>query len=208
MPNGRRTLLVPLGLLCLSGLALQHCASKPSPPPSPVFTPVGTLQEVMEDIIDPASDVLFEAVATDITPTGIVDKKPTNDAEWDTIRHNALMLVEATNLIKMARPIAQPGNENKKSDEDAPELTPAEIQVKKDANPALWDKYTDELRAASLKALDATRKKDADQLFAVGDAIDMACENCHLEYWYPADKQKVLDESKKRAIPGPGAPAQ
>jgi len=23
----------------------------------------------------------------------------------------------------------------------------------------------------------------------VGDALDKACENCHLQYWYPDDKK-------------------
>jgi hypothetical protein len=48
-----------------------------------------------------------------------------------------------------------------------------------------------------LKILDIVNKRDADQLFTAGSALDMACENCHLEYWYPGDKKTVLEDQKK-----------
>ena len=41
--------------------------------------------------------------------------------------------------------------------------------------------------------------------FALGEDIDMACEECHLEYWYPNDKaaraaheQAKADREKER----------
>jgi hypothetical protein len=33
-------------------------------------------------------------------------------------------------------------------------------------------------------------KRDADAVFALGEDIDMACEDCHLEYWYPNDSRR------------------
>jgi hypothetical protein len=33
-------------------------------------------------------------------------------------------------------------------------------------------------------ALQAIEAKDKDKLLEAGDAIDRACENCHLKYWY------------------------
>jgi hypothetical protein len=38
---------------------------------------------------------------------------------------------------------------------------------------------------------------DAEGLFDVGDKIDKACESCHLEYWYPGDKEVVLENQRK-----------
>ena len=31
-------------------------------------------------------------------------------------------------------------------------------------------------------------KKDADKVFAIGEHIERACENCHSHYWYPNEK--------------------
>ena len=58
-----------------------------------VLTPVGTVKEIMEGIIDPSSDVLFDAVAVDISSKGIVETKPTTDEDWANVQRNALMLV-------------------------------------------------------------------------------------------------------------------
>ena len=33
------------------------------------------------------------------------------------------------------------------------------------------------------------RKKDVDEPVRFRGALDMAFENCHLEYWYPDDKK-------------------
>ena len=80
----------------------------------------------------------------------------------------------------------------------------AEIKVKKDRNPALWITYADGLRDASLKALKAANMKNATVLFQVSDGIDTACENCHLEYWYPGDRKAVLEKQNSRSTPGAG----
>jgi hypothetical protein len=37
----------------------------------------------------------------------------------------------------------------------------------------------------------------------VGDKIDRACESCHLEYWYPGDKQLVLENQRKKVTVDP-----
>jgi 4-aminobutyrate aminotransferase-like enzyme len=50
------------------------------------------------------------------------------------------------------------------------------------------------------KALNAAQTHNTAALFEVGDTIDEACENCHLQYWYP-------DNSKKAAAASP-APAR
>jgi hypothetical protein len=151
---------------------------------------VGTIKELMEGIVDPSSDVLFESVATDITIKGVEEKRPQNDEEWAVVEHNALMLAEAANLLKMpGRKVAKPGEKTQSSEgPDAPELTPTQIAAKIGANRALWLKYANGLQGAALKALDAARTKSVEGLFNVGEDIDQACENCHLEYWYPNDK--------------------
>jgi hypothetical protein len=61
----------------------------------------------------------------------------------------------------------------------------------------MWNRHADALRAAALESLTIIRARDADGLFDVGDKIDKACESCHLEYWYPGDKEVVLENQRK-----------
>jgi hypothetical protein len=35
----------------------------------------------------------------------------------------------------------------------------------------------------------AAKAKDKDELLNVGEAIDTACESCHVVYWYPDEKK-------------------
>jgi hypothetical protein len=93
------------------------------------------------------------------------------------------------NLIKMAdRPMARKSEMD--VDPEGPELSPAEITAKVRRSRALWNKYADALQDSALVVLRLVEKKDAQGLFDYGGALDMACENCHLEYWYPDEKKK------------------
>src|SRR5207237_3685968 len=71
--------------------------------------PVATIQDLMLAIVDPSSDVVFEAVSTTISIRGEETKAPKNDHEWAVVRNNALTLVEAGNLLMMpGRLVASP----------------------------------------------------------------------------------------------------
>jgi len=39
------------------------------------------------------------------------------------------------------------------------------------------------------------KRRDVKELWDAGENLDQACENCHLEYWYPGEKAllKKLD---------------
>jgi len=204
-----RRLLIPLAavlLVATSAMSLAQCNKAPAAPPAPDYELVGTVHDIMEGIVDPASDVLFDAVATDITAAGVNEKRPQTDEEWEKVEGNALMLAEAANLLKMpGRKAASPGDQTKSEGPDAPELTPEEIQAKIDGDRAKWVMYATNLQDQARKTRDAAKRRDADAVFALGEDIDMACEDCHLEYWYPNDKvakaaaaQAKADREKER----------
>jgi hypothetical protein len=65
-------------------------------------------------------------------------------------------------------------------------------------DPASWNRQADLLRTAAIESLTIIKRRDAAGLFDVGDKIDRACESCHLEYWYPGDKQLVLENQRKK----------
>jgi hypothetical protein len=198
MRTGPARLMAAAGLLFITAVASQHCTSKPAAAQSDL-KPLVSIKELMENIIDPIADNVFDAVGTDVSEKGVVDTKPTTDEDWAKVRQGAVTLAEGSNLLKMPRPVAPPGDKNNSAGPNAPELSPEAIQAKIDGDRALWNKHVDELRDEALKVMDLVKAKNADELFQAGSRIDQVCENCHLEYWYPGDKKAVLEDEAKRA---------
>lgn len=161
--------------------------------PPPADTPYrmdNAIQDVMESVVAPSADILFDAVATDITAAGVNEKRPTTDDDWEKVEHAAVNLIEGVNMIKMpGRLIARPGQKTKSEGPDAPELTAEEIAAKINMDRGKFLNYANTLQEQAVKTLDIIHKKDAQGLFNIGEDIDNACEGCHLEYWYPNDKQ-------------------
>ena len=185
-------------------IVLSGCSAKPEapqPPAAPVFTPVLSVKELMENIVDPQADYVFDAVGSDISHNAVVDIKPTTDEDWIKIQRGAYVLAESSNLLKMTRKMAPDGVGNVAP--GGPELTPSQIEAKVKENPALWNSHADTLRAEALKVIDIVRARDADKLLAAGSAIDQACEACHLDFWYPGDREAVVKDRNSRAYTVP-----
>jgi hypothetical protein len=170
-------------------LALTACAQKTEAAKtaeSPVRV-IATIQDIMAAEVDPAADAIWASVASVSDASGSQDHQPRTDEEWKAVRHNAITLVEAANLLVLeGRRVAVEGNKL----EDAHVvgiLSPHEIQEKIDGDRASFIKRAHALQDAAKEALVAIDAKDAARLFAVGDKLDHACEQCHVQYWYPND---------------------
>ena len=150
--------------------------------------PVGTVREVMKQIVEDSSQALFDAVAVTENAAGTVQSQPSSPEEWDALEHKALQLAEASNLLKVpGRRVARPDEENTSA--GPTELPPIQIQAKIAENQALFDRYADDLQNVAKEALGDVKGKNVQALFEVGAKLDVACENCHLEFWYPAEKK-------------------
>jgi hypothetical protein len=179
-----------IGLAAVVLLA-AGCSSKPADAPAassePAFRTTGTIKDLMDSLVDPSADVLWDSVSTTINRQGVNDKQPRTDEEWKQVRRSAIALVEATNLLVMdGRKIAAPGV---KSENPDIELGPEAIQKLVDADRASWVKYAHGLHDAAMVALKAIDGKSVQGLMDAGEGIDEACENCHKHYWYPNEKQ-------------------
>ena len=188
-------LAICAGLLLLGVLTSTCSATKPTPPtPAPTqqlwgeMKPVVSVKELMRDMIDPLADNIFDAVRTDETAKGVVETKPTTDADWEKIRIGATTMAEGIYLLKVPRPFTPPGDNNNSGPPDFWELSPADIKAKLDADPVLWNAKIEALRNVGLEVLEIVKKKDVDALFDAAGDLDQACEACHLEYWYPSEK--------------------
>jgi hypothetical protein len=162
--------------------------------------PVVSVKELMRDMIDPASDYVFDAIGSVSNKKGTVETAPKTDADWDKVRIGGVMLAEGAYLLKVPRPFAPPGDENNSTGPDAEELSPAQIKAKLERDPVLWNAKIEALRNVGLQVLDIVKRKEAKELWDASDNLDQACEACHLEYWYPNERvylqklTKHLDE--------------
>src|SRR5229473_4154977 len=59
----------------------QRAAAVPASP----YQVVATVQDLMDAMIAPASKAVFDAVSTEVTASGAVEKVPKNDDEWATV---------------------------------------------------------------------------------------------------------------------------
>lgn len=175
-------------------LAAAGCQTAPASEPAPEHVnakaaPIGTVKELMKGIVDPNSAALWDAVGTEETPKGTVEKAPKTDEEWAKLEYNALVLAEVADMLKApGRRMSRPEESNAKSQPDAPELTPTQIEEKVAKDPAAWASKADAFQATAVKAIAAARKHDKDAILEVGSEIDNACESCHKVYWYPDEK--------------------
>src|SRR5690242_18637803 len=83
---------------CGVGLSAIACSSSKAAPstsgtaaaPAPKLwgdlKPVVSVKELMRDVIDPASDYVFDGIGEIITAKGVIDKGPKTDEDWDRIR--------------------------------------------------------------------------------------------------------------------------
>jgi len=165
-------------------------ACEPAPPPADAqataagFAPQAAVEEVMRYVVDPAADSIWESVVTEVTAAGTVEHAPTTDEDWERLRGHALTLVEATNLLLVpGRRVAAPGS---RSEMPGVDLEPEQIEALLAESPEAWTQFVMGLRESGRAVLGAIEAHDVDALLVAGDGLDLACENCHLRYWYPS----------------------
>jgi len=102
----RSRVLASHGPLLLALLVSACSSAKATPPQRHAVTPMASHQqdlwgdlkpvvsvkELMRDMIDPASDFVFDAVGTVITKGKRIDKIPKTDADWERIRIGAVTM--------------------------------------------------------------------------------------------------------------------
>jgi len=87
-------------LVGISLLVAAACSRSASPRESPL-RPTSTIKDIMDSMVDPSADVLWESVATIVTAAGTEERQPKTDDDWKNVHRHAVILVEATNLLKM-----------------------------------------------------------------------------------------------------------
>lgn len=183
-------------LVAASVFVVAGC-SRPAPPPSDLLK-TATIKDIMDSMVDPSGDALFESVVQIADEKGVREKFPETDEEWANVRNHALILLEAPNLLTMqGRQVAAHGETSKNPEV---ELQPEQIQKLIDEDRPSFLRRARRLQDAATAALTAVNAKDKDALFHAIEQVDKACENCHLHYWYPNDKRAVQQAKENGGV--------
>jgi hypothetical protein len=139
-------------LLVLSAVSFAGCGRGPEPPP---FKPIVDTKLLMQAVVDPSADLVWDAVKTIDTAQGTEEIRPKTAEQWTAVRNAAITLTESGNLLMMT-PRAKDGGE--------------------------WMKRAQEMIDTGEAAIRAADAKNPERLFTVGGDIYEACSNCHREY--------------------------
>jgi hypothetical protein len=123
-----------------------------APAGQPEFKPVATVDEVMDAIVIPSSQAIFDAV---VYSNGELVSSPQTDDDWFNLRIHALGVAEAGNLLMMS-PRAKDGGD--------------------------WMKMSRDLNDQAMVVADAAQKKDMDLFLKAGGAMYNSCTTCHEKY--------------------------
>lgn len=125
----------------------------------PNYQVVLDAHHMMEWVLDPAVDVIWDSAGTIVTAEGEQDLSPTTDAGWEEVERQSAILAEAGNLLMM------PGR----------------------SAGADWDSHSSELIRTGKLAMAAAAARDKAALFDAGGEIYQVCLACHNQYWVVLD---------------------
>ena len=177
--------VIVLALAALLAFGSRTDAQVRSQPADSGFIPRITIHEIMESMMMPSAEAVWDSVAYISTAEGTIDAKPETEEDWQKLRWSAVTMAEGANaLLIPGRRVDQPGAVA----DDDDELGPAEIQALIDDNRPAWIAFAQAMHATAMETIRVIDAKDVDGVSDVGGAIDDACESCHLQFWYPEEE--------------------
>ena len=157
-----------LVIVVAAGL-LVGCREDATGPPYRASVDVKVL---MTAIVDPAADVIWDAVGTIIDEDGVNEWYPRTEEEWMAVENAAVVIMESGNLLMMG---------DRARDQGA------------------WMEMSAAMMEAGALANQAAESRDPDEVFAVGEAVYLACDRCHGLYWIDdRDRGRIRDTPRSR----------
>jgi len=168
-------------------LGLSACSKEPSADDVKL-----TLHEVMKDQIDANADALWDATNSAIGDGAGLNPAKMNDARWAQIIDLAGKVRAGAKQIAVLDPIVVVKPGVKIADEDVPygdSAASVQANVNKDTQ-GLRD-FANTLAGTMDELITAAKAKDAAKAGPLIDSLDGVCESCHLEFWYPSQRELV-----------------
>ena len=137
--------------LAASTAACGHNAGDRQAP----FTPVASTREIMDGIVIPYSQAIFDAVAYE---NAQLTRAPRNDDEWHRLKVQALSVAEAGNLL----------------------LMPPRAKDETD-----WPSLARGMSEKAAEVAKAAEQKDVERVLQTGGELYETCTACHAKYVTP-----------------------
>ena len=153
-----------IGVSVALAMMVASCAA--DAPTGPPFRNDATVGMLMANLIDPAADLVWDAVGTIIDADGENHWEPETEEDWISVRYGAMSIMEGGNLLMF---------ESRARDQDQ------------------WIRLSEGMMDAAMLMFQAAEAEDAELVFALGEEVYNACNNCHQLYW-------VDDAARGRAI--------
>ena len=121
-------------------------------PEATSYRQVATVDQVMDAIVIPSSQAIFDAV---VYENGVLVQAPKVDDDWFALQMHAIAVAEAGNLLLI------PGRAKDTGD---------------------WQTMSHAMTDAAVKVAQAAEAKDIDRMLATGGEMYAACVGCHRKY--------------------------
>ncbi len=150
----------------LTAVIAAGCGGGGEAPAGPPFQTDRSVRMLMANMLDPAADLLWDAVGTVVDENGEDYWEPETEEDWLQVRLGAVALAESANLLIM---------DGRARDEDQ------------------WVELSQAMADAAMEAFAAAEAEDPQLVFDLGETVYQTCNNCHSVYWVDdADRGRAI----------------
>ncbi len=135
-------------------LALAACTGSEQEAAT-TYQPTGDLADLMNGVVEPAAEVIWDAVGVIVDAEGEHQLAPQTEEDWLMLRFAAYTVAESGNLLMMPERALDQG---------------------------AWVTMSQQLVEMGQRAIEATDARNLDAIFDVGAEIYYVCTNCHGAY--------------------------
>lgn len=180
-------------------LALAACNKADE---APAAAPV-TLHQVMKEQIDANADALWDITNAAIGADAGIDPALLDDAKWERIADLAQAVATGAHTLATLDPVTVAAPGVKIGDDGEPGgHTAAQVQGFIDADTQTYRNMANTLADHAGSLATAARAKDVVATGQLVGELDAVCEACHLNFWYPEQRDLM-----NQYLPGGAAEA-
>ena len=193
-----RHAFAPTALIAALTLGVTGCSggNEPQEPQGP------TLHEVMKNVIDANADALWDVTNDALGDQAQLEASKMSDAQWSQLALLATSVADGAKQLQNMDPIIVTKPGVKIADEGIPYGDSAEsVQQNVDKDPEMLREFAGVLAQDMADLAAAAKAHDADKAGPIIDQLDGVCEDCHLEFWYPSQKDLVNKFRREGAAP-------
>jgi hypothetical protein len=145
----------PRGWTRMAVLVVSGACTQAEQEAASSYRPVGDVADLMAGVVEPAAEVIWDAVGVIVDAEGEHQLAPQTEEDWLMVRFAAYTVAESGNLLMM------------------PERA---------LDQAAWITMSQSLVEMGQRAIEAADARDLDAVFDVGAEIYYVCTNCHSTY--------------------------